>query len=92
MADTAEMTFRQIIREAAKEANLNRRERIKLRMALLVCPERLEQELFNQAQAEGFVPVGTTIDGNVGAFDWAAFFEFIKEYLPTILQMIILFL
>jgi len=85
-------TFRQVIREAARGAKLSIRDRIKLRIVMRVSPERLEQELFNHAQVEGLIPVSATIDSEVGAVDWAALAEFIKEVLPAILQIISLFL
>jgi hypothetical protein len=85
-------TFRQVIREASREANLSVRDRLKLRIVMRVAPERLEQELFNHAQVEGFIPVNATMDNEVGAVDWAALAEFIKEVLPAILQIISLFL
>jgi hypothetical protein len=88
----ADKTFRQVILDAAKDGNLNMRERAKLRIILRLAPERLAQELFNQAQAEGAIPVTATIDGDVGAVDWAALAAFIKEVLPAILQIISLFL
>lgn len=88
----ADKTFRVVIREAAQEADLNLRERLKLRAVLRLCPGRLEQELLNHATVEGIVPVGATLDADVGAVDWKSLAEFIKEVLPAILQIISLFL
>lgn len=85
-------TFREIIREAANSADLNVRERIKLRMVMRFRPEVLERELFNQAQAEGVLPVTASLDEPVGTIDWEALAAFIKEVLPAILQIISLFL
>lgn len=91
MADTNK-TFRQVILDAAKEVNLNLRDRLKLRAVLRLAPGRLEKELLAHAQVEGVVPVSAKLDDEVGAVDWAALAEFIKEVLPAILQIISLFL
>ena len=89
--------FRQVVREAADQADLNIAERVKLRLVLRVRPQKLEQEILNQAQVEGIVPTNLTLammsDPNAtAAVDWAALAEFIKEVLPAILQIISLFL
>jgi hypothetical protein len=85
-------TFRRVILDAAQESNLNLRERLKLRSVLRLAPGRLEKELLNQAQVEGVIPVGVALDDELGAVDWKALAEFIKEVLPAVLQIISLFL
>lgn len=86
-------TLREAIREAAKdrETALNLRERVKLRIVLRRKPELLEREILNHAQVEGVLPTSATLDDDVGAVDWDALLNFIKEVLPIILQLIQLF-
>ena len=86
--------FREQILEVARDANLSRRDKVKLRIVLRFKPELLATEIMNQAQAAGVVPVTATLDSStdVAEFDFAAFADFIKEILPTILQLITLFL
>ena len=91
------MTFRQVIREAAEQADLTTADRVRLRMVMRFRPTRLEQEILNQAQVEGIVPASLTLAAINSAdataqIDWAALAEFIKEVLPAILQIISLFL
>lgn len=85
-------TFRQIIRQASKEASLGLRERVKLRLVMACCPEKLEAELFAQAKAEGKIPAAAGLDDDYGEIDWEALALFIKEVLPAVLQIIQLFL
>ena len=91
-------TFQKTVRDAASEANLSVRERVKLRLVLRFAPDRLEQEILNQAQVEGVMPANLTLammaedSAQVTAIDWKALAEFIKEVLPAILQIIALFL
>lgn len=87
----ADKTFRQVILEAADEADLNLRERVKLRIVLRRKPDLLADEIFNQAQVEGRIPLSAKINDPVGAVDWEALAKFIKEILPVILQIISLF-
>jgi predicted metal-dependent RNase len=85
-------TFRSVIRECAKEGDLNLAQRAKLRIILRLRPDVLEREIFNQAQVEGVIPTSAMLDDDLGSVDWAALAEFIKEILPAILQIISLFL
>lgn len=92
-----EKTFRQVVREAADQADLSVRDRVKLRLVMRLNPAKLEAEIFNQAQVEGVVPANVSLaalndKSSVAAVDWAALAEFIKEVLPAILQIISLFL
>lgn len=96
-----EKTFRQIVREAADQADLSVRDRVKLRLVMRLNPAKLESEIFNQAQVEGVVPANVSLAAlndksaaaaAAAAVDWAALAEFIKEVLPAILQIISLFL
>lgn len=92
-----EKTFRQVVREAAEQADLSVRDRVKLRLVMRLNPARLESEIFNQAQVEGVVPANVSLaalndKSTAAAVDWAALAEFIKEVLPAILQIISLFL
>lgn len=87
----ADKTFRQVILDAADEADLNLRERVKLRIVLRRKPDLLADEIFNQAQVEGRIPLSAKINDPVGVGDWEALAKFIKEILPVILQIISLF-
>lgn len=84
--------FRTVIYEAVQDSTLNLRERVKLRLIMRFRREELEEELFAQAQAEGIVPVSATIDGGLEGIDWEGLAKFIKEVLPSILQIISLFI
>ena len=86
--------FREQILEVARDANLSTREEVKLRILLRFKLEMLVTEIMDQAQAAGVVPLTATLDSStdVAEFDFAAFADFIKEILPTILQLITLFL
>ena len=86
--------FREQILEVARDANLSTREEVKLRILLRFKRELLVTEIMDQAQAAGVVPLTATLDSStdVAEFDFAAFADFIKEILPTILQLISLFL
>lgn len=93
-------TFRQLIIAKAREADLPFGQRVKLRIVLRLKPDELAKEIFEQAKAEGILPVSCNIDDiasvSVGAPDWRAFFEsfgdFIVKVLPLILQILPLFL
>lgn len=86
-------TFKQAVLEAAQDADLNLRERFKLRIVLRRRPELLENELLKAAVAEGIMPVSSTVDSDAAtaSIDWDALLNFIKELLPVILQIISLF-
>jgi hypothetical protein len=86
-------TFRQAVLEASKDADLNLRERFKLRVLLNRRPELLESELLKAAMAEGVMPLNSTVDSDAATanIDWDALLNFIKELLPVILQIISLF-
>lgn len=88
----SDKTFRQVILDAARDADLNVRQRVKLRLVLRFAEAQLASELFSQAQVEGEIPVSASIDDAVGAVDWEALAKFIKEVLPVILEVIKLFL
>ena len=92
----SDRTFRQVIREAVSESDLGLRDRVKLRLVLRFREAALQQEIFNQAQVEGLIPVAAAIDdhagGEVAAIDWEGLAAFIKEVLPAILQIIQLWL
>ena len=92
-------TFRQLILEAARNADLAFGDRVKLRIILRRDPERLANEILEQAKAEGVLPDGltlTSVGADVGAPDWEAFFlsfgDFVAKVLPLILQILPLFL
>lgn len=86
-------TFRSTIRQAFKQADLTRRERVVFRAAMLLCPEKLEAEVMSQSVAEGFVPVGASLEQEVPAeMDTSEWIIFIIEVLPAILKIIALFL
>lgn len=81
------------IGKAIREADLNWRESAMCRMAVFFAPEKIENELFNQAQAEGLLPGSLEIDGdveetNVQAIDWQKFAEFLQIILPIVFQFI----
>lgn len=98
MSQTA--TFRQLILEKAREADLPFGQRVKLRIVLRVKPDELAKEILEQAKAEGVVPatcqLGDVASESVGAPDWEKFFsafgDFIVKVLPLILQILPLFL
>lgn len=98
MSDQA--TFRQLILEAARKADLPFGLRVKLRIALRTKADELAREVLEQAKAEGVLPVSCNLDDVagkvVGAPDWekffAAFGDFIAKVLPLILQVLPLFL
>lgn len=98
MSDQA--TFRKLILDAARDADLSLGLRVKLRIALRRAPDELAREIFEQAKAEGILPAACKLDDVagkvVGAPDWQAFFaafgDFIAKVLPLILQVLPLFL
>lgn len=92
-------TFRQLILEAARNADLAFGDRVKLRIILRRDPERLAKEVLEQAKAEGLLPGGlslASVGADAGAPDWEAFFrslgDFVAKVLPLILQILPLFL
>ena len=93
-------TFRKLILDAAREADLPFGLRVKLRIALRTKADELAREILEQAKAEGVLPANCKLDDvagdTVGAPDWQAFFgafgDFIVKVLPLILQVLPLFL
>lgn len=93
-------TFRQLILEKAREADLPFGQRVKLRIVLRLKPDELAKEILEQAKAEGVIPLTCSLDDvagdAVGAPDWEAFFrafgDFIVKVLPLIIQILPLFL
>lgn len=94
MSDKA--SFRQLILEAARKADLPFGQRVKLRIALRTKPDELAKEILEQAKAEGVIPQTCGLDdvasASVGDRDWASFFaafaSFIEKVLPLILQVL----
>ena len=86
-------TFRQAVLEASKDAELNLRERLKLRIVLRLRPDLIENELLKAAIAEGIMPLNSTVDSDAATatIDWDALLAFIKELLPLILELIKMF-
>jgi len=91
-------TFRSLILDAAREADLEFRDRVQLRIVLRRNPERIAKELLEQAKAEGVVPQNVGLDSvadtsNTQGRDWEAFFKafgkFIADVLPLILKALI---
>ncbi len=92
-------TFRQLILEAARNADLAFGDRVKLRIILRRDPDRLAKEILEQAKAEGVLPDTlslASVGADAGAPDWEAFFrsfgDFVVKVLPLILQILPLFL
>ncbi len=87
------MNFRKAVREASREADLRFGQRLKLRIILMVPSyrQKLEDELLLKAIQHNAVPAATTLDGEVQDIDWNAVKEFIKEWLPVIIRIVLIF-
>jgi len=89
------MNFRQAVLEASKDAELNFGERVKLRIILAIPAYRkqLEEKMLAKAVELNAVPSNTTLDSAFPTqVDWEKIKEFIKEWLPTIIKLIMLFI
>ena len=92
------MNFRRAIREASgKEkllAKLGFRQRLKLRIIMFSPSMRrkLEEELLTKAIQHNAVPATTTLDAEIQEIDWEAIIDFIVEWLPVIIKLVITFL
>jgi hypothetical protein len=84
------LSFRRSLIKAAEEAHrdgeITRGELFKIRIASLSQPSlrKMQQSIVEQATFEGKIVAGTP----VGAIDWNALLQFIKEALPVILEII----
>jgi len=88
------MNFRQAVLQASKEANLHFGQRVKLRIILAVPAYRrkLEEKLLAKAVKLNVVPASTTLDSALPQeIDWEKVKEFIKEWLPIIIKVILVF-
>jgi len=87
------MNFQTAVREASHEADLRFGQRMKLRIILWVPAyrEKLEEELLLKAIQHNAVPAATTLDGEIQELDWEAVKDFIKEWLPVIIRIVLIF-
>jgi hypothetical protein len=86
-------SFRQAVKEASKKANLGWRSRFKLRLVLAIPGYRrqLEEQLLTKAVSLNAVPIVTTMDGALPTdVDWDGVIDFIIEWLPTVLKIVLL--
>ena len=89
------MTFRKIIKQAIKESNLTLMQRAMLNAALLIPGKRrkLEDKILNEAKIQLIVPFTLSMDANSQLnIDWEKVKKFVIDYLPTIINLLILFL
>lgn len=88
------MNFRKAVREASREAELMFQERFKLRLVLAIPAYRrqLEEELLLKAVQHSVVPASMTLDADTQDVDWEVVKDFIIEWLPVILRLIVLFI
>ena len=89
------MNFRKAVREAAKEADLTRRERFKLGIVLTIpwLRRRLEQQLLEKAIEYQVLPPHATVDAEfLDNVDWQQVIDFIVTWLPIVLKLILIFL
>lgn len=93
--NTESMTFRKIIHQAIRESKLTFGQRATLNAALLLPGKRrrLEDKILNEAKLQAVVPAVLTMDADAQIdIDWDKVKEFIMDYLPVIINLLMLFL
>ena len=93
--NTTSMTFKKIIHQAIRESKLTLAQRTVLNAALLIPGKRrrLEEKILNEAKLQSIVYVTLAIDAEAQFdIDWEKVKKFIKDYLPTIINLLMLFL
>ena len=87
------MNFRKAVREASREVNLRFGQRLKLRVILMVPAyrQKLEDELLAKAIKHNAVPANATLDSETQDIDWGVVKDFIKEWLPVIIRIVLIF-
>ena len=89
------MTFRKAIHLAIREANLTSAQRVALNTALLLPGKRrrLENRILIEAKLQSIVYDSLAMDADAQLdIDWEKIKKFIKDYLPTIISLLMLFL
>lgn len=85
-------TFRKVIHEAIRESNLNLVQKTRLRVAMLLPSNRakIEAKILEEAKKAKVVPEVLTLDSDTQLdIDWDKVKSFIKQYLPTLISLLI---
>ena len=93
--NTESITFRKTIHQAIRESKLTFVQRVTLNAALLLPGKRrrLEEKILNEAKIQLIVPFTLSMDANSQLnIDWEKVKKFVIDYLPTIINLLILFL
>ncbi len=84
--------FRKAIQEAIRESDLNAIQKARLRIAMLSPKNKIkiENRLLEEAKKAQIVPEILSLDSDAQLdIDWDKVKSFIKQYLPTLLSLLI---
>lgn len=84
--------FRKAIQEAIRESDLNAIQKARLRIAMLSPKNKIkiENRLLEEAKKAQIVPEILSLDSDTQLdIDWDKVKSFIKQYLPTLLSLLI---
>jgi len=93
--NTESMTFRKTIHQAIRESKLTLAQRAVLNAALLLPGKRrrFEEKILTEAKLQSIVRTTLTMDADAQFdVDWEKVKKFIIDYLPVIINLLMLFL
>lgn len=88
------MNFRQAIKQAVKDSKLSYYQRAKLNAAMLIpsFKKKIEEKILAEAKIQNVVHDTLSLDDSgdfVGSINWDTVIDFIKNYLPVLIQILV---